>query len=67
LDAIDFCLGARRSVSLTDADFYSLNVEEPISISITIGELDDDLKSFETYGAYSPRLLLAICLAITSV
>jgi hypothetical protein len=52
LDAIDFCLGARRSVSLTDADFYSLNVEEPISITITIGELDDALKSLETYGAY---------------
>lgn len=52
LDAVDFCLGARRSVSLTDADFYGLNVEEPISISITIGELDDALKSLETYGAY---------------
>ena len=26
LDAIDLCLGARRSVRLTDADFYDLNV-----------------------------------------
>ncbi|TPQ40127.1 ATP-dependent endonuclease [Bradyrhizobium guangdongense] len=52
LDAIDLCLGARRNVLLTDADFYSLNVEQPISITITIGELDDALKSLEAYGAY---------------
>jgi putative ATP-dependent endonuclease of OLD family len=52
LDAIDFCLGARRSLSLTDADFYRLDVEQPISITITIGELDDSLKSMETYGLY---------------
>lgn len=52
LDAIDYCLGARRSVPITDADFYGLDVERPISISITIGELDDTLKSMEAYGLY---------------
>jgi putative ATP-dependent endonuclease of OLD family len=52
LDAIDLCLGARRSVSFSDADFYALNVNEPISISITLGELDDGLKSMEAYGNY---------------
>lgn len=52
LDAIDLCLGARRTTPFNDADFYKLNVEEPISITITMGELDDSLKSIETYGNY---------------
>jgi hypothetical protein len=52
LDAIDLCLSARRSVSFSDADFHGLNVNEPISISITLGELDDGLKSMEAYGNY---------------
>jgi putative ATP-dependent endonuclease of the OLD family len=52
LDAIDLCLGARRNAQFTDADFYNLDVEQPISITITIGELDDSLKSMETYGNY---------------
>lgn len=52
LDAIDLCLGARRTVQFNDADFRDLNVEEPISITITIGELDDTLKNMEMYGLY---------------
>jgi putative ATP-dependent endonuclease of the OLD family len=52
LDAIDFCLGARRSLQFTDADFHRLEVQTPISISVTVGELDDQLKSFEAYGLY---------------
>jgi putative ATP-dependent endonuclease of OLD family len=52
LDAIDYCLGARRSVSFSDADFHGLAVSEPIAITITIGELDDALKSMEAYGNY---------------
>jgi hypothetical protein len=52
LDAIDLCLGARRNAQFTDADFYNLDVEQPISITITIGELDDALKNMETYGNY---------------
>ena len=52
LNAIDLCLGARRNLSFSDADFYGLDVTEPISVSITIGELDDSLKSMETYGNY---------------
>ncbi|TPK53804.1 MULTISPECIES: ATP-binding protein [unclassified Mesorhizobium] len=52
LDAIDCCLGARRSIQFSDADFYRLNVEIPISITISIGELDDSLKSIESYGSY---------------
>src|ERR1700730_1751124 len=52
LDAIDFCLGARRNIGLTDADFHALDVETPISISITLGELDDALKNLDAYGMY---------------
>ena len=52
LDAIDYCLGARRTVQVTDADFHRLDVTHPIVITVTIGELDDALKSLETYGNY---------------
>src|SRR5690348_12427368 len=52
LDAIDYCVGARRNIQLTDADFHGLNVDQPIRISLTIGELDDALKNIDTYGLY---------------
>ncbi|HYW91983.1 MAG TPA: AAA family ATPase [Gammaproteobacteria bacterium] len=52
LDAIDLCLGARRNLALTDADFYRLDVETPIQVTITLGDLEDSLKSLETYGLY---------------
>lgn len=52
LDAIDFCLGARRALAFTDADFYALDVAQPIRIAATVGELPDSLKDFEAYGLY---------------
>jgi hypothetical protein len=52
LDAIDYCVGARRNIQFTDADFHGLDVEQPIQISVTIGELDDALKNMELYGLY---------------
>ncbi len=52
LEAIDFCLGARRSLSFTDADFYCLDVTNPIVITVTVGELDDALRNMEAYGSY---------------
>lgn len=52
LDAIDFCLGARRSVQFSDADFHLLDVDTPVTIEVTLGELDDGLKSLDTYGMY---------------
>lgn len=52
LSAIDFCLGARRSISFTDADFHRLDVETPIRISVTLGELDNSLKNLDRYGLY---------------
>lgn len=52
LDAIDLCIGARRNVQMTDTDFHLLDVETPISISVTIGELADELMNLETYGMF---------------
>jgi putative ATP-dependent endonuclease of OLD family len=52
LDAIDYCVGARRNIQFTDADFHRLDVETPIQISVTIGELDDALKNIDAYGMY---------------
>jgi putative ATP-dependent endonuclease of OLD family len=52
LDAIDLSIGARRTVQFTDSDFHGLDVEKPISISVTVGELSDALKTMEAYGLY---------------
>lgn len=52
LDAIDLCLGARRTIQFTDADFYELNVENPIEIAITVGELAEELKNIDAYGLF---------------
>lgn len=50
LDAIDLCLGARRGLTLSDTDFYGLDVSEPITISLTLGDLSERLKNLEYYG-----------------
>jgi len=52
LDAIDLCLGARRNLTLSDADFHGLDVKTPICVSVTIGRLGDSLKNLEAYGMY---------------
>ncbi len=52
LDAIDLCIGARRNVPFSDADFHNLDIEQPISIAVTIGDLPDAMCSMESYGQY---------------
>ena len=52
LDAIDIALGARRSYSFNDADFYKLDTGSPLIITVTIGELHDELKNIERYGSF---------------
>lgn len=52
LEAIDFCLGARRNIQFTDADFHQLDVETPITILVTLGDLDERLKNLDAYGVY---------------
>ncbi len=52
LDAIDLCLGARRNLQLGDADFHQLDTDSPIVIALTLGDLDDELKSMDAYGLF---------------
>ncbi|MBM1197640.1 ATP-dependent nuclease [Pseudomonas weihenstephanensis] len=52
LDAIELCLGAKRSAPFGDNDFYNLNVNAPITISITLGDLPDDLINLDSYGDF---------------
>ena len=39
LDAIDLCLGARAKCPDFDADFFSLDITAPISITLTLGSM----------------------------
>lgn len=50
LDAIDLCLGARRSAPISDTDFFGLDVNKPIRITATIGDLGNALKNLDAYG-----------------
>ena len=52
LDAIDICLGMRRGTSMGDMDFHGMNVEAPISISITLGGLPEALLDVDVYGEF---------------
>ncbi len=52
LDAIDLCIGARRTAQFSDADFHELNTGQPVSIQVTLGDLPDALRSMEGYGPY---------------
>jgi predicted ATPase len=52
LDAIDLCLGARRSVAFGDTDFYNLDVTQPIVILATLDDLPDQLLSLDVYGDF---------------
>lgn len=52
LEAIDWCLGARRTISVTDADFFQLTTDNAIRIEIIIGDLHNGLMNLENYGLY---------------
>lgn len=52
LDAVDLCLGARRSLSFEDTDFYCLNVNEPIRITVTLAALPEALLDIDRYGYF---------------
>lgn len=52
LDAIDFCLGARRTAAISDTDFHNLDVGQAISITLTLGALPDALQNLDTYGDF---------------
>ncbi len=52
LDAIDWCMGARRNLPVTDADFHNMSVDDEIVIRATVGDLHDGLKTLDIYGPY---------------
>ncbi|MDQ0589889.1 ATP-dependent nuclease [Variovorax paradoxus] len=52
LDAIDLCLGARRTSALGDMDFFAMNVDVPITICVTLGELPASLMDIDVYGEF---------------
>jgi len=52
LDAIDLCLGARRNIQISDADFFGLDIMNSISITLTLGNLDDSMTTLESFGAF---------------
>lgn len=52
LDAIDYCLGARRSAQFSDYDFHKTDTSEPIRILAALGALEPSLLSMDAYGDY---------------
>jgi putative ATP-dependent endonuclease of the OLD family len=52
LDAIDYCIGARRTLPISDTDFFRLNVDQPILISVTLGDLPRELQNLEGFGDF---------------
>ncbi|WP_438307796.1 ATP-dependent nuclease [Burkholderia pseudomallei] len=52
LDAIDLCLGARRNLQISDADFFDLDITTPISITLTLGDLEDSMSTLENCGQF---------------
>lgn len=52
LDAIDLCVGARRGGTFGDMDFFALNVDVPITISVALGDLPLSLMDIDVYGEF---------------
>ncbi len=50
LDAIEFALSPRWNIQFDDADFYEAKTDKPIKITVTVGDLPDELKSEARYG-----------------
>jgi hypothetical protein len=50
LDAIEMGLSPRWNMTFDDADFYEAKTENPLSITVTVGDLPDELKSDAKYG-----------------
>ena len=50
LEAIELVLTPRRNVTFDDTDFYNANIESPIVIEMTTGEIPADLLSEAKFG-----------------
>ncbi len=47
----DLVPDARRNVRFSDADSFGLDITTPISITLTLGDLDDSMRTLEICGA----------------
>lgn len=52
LDALDFCLGARRNIAFSDYDFFNVDTSQCIVITVALGALEDALLNIDRYGDY---------------
>jgi hypothetical protein len=50
LDAIEFSLSARWNIPFDDSDFYMSDVNNPIEIIVTVGQLPEQLLSDQRFG-----------------
>ena len=52
LDAIRYAFYPQWNLTLNDSDFYQCNIEHPIVIEVSIGELLEEFCSLHKYGQY---------------
>lgn len=50
LDAIELALSPRWNIQFDDTEFYELKAEEPIEITVTVGDLLEEYKSDAKFG-----------------
>lgn len=50
LDAVECALSPRWNIQFDDTDFYDAKTDEPILITVTVGDLPEPLKSEAKYG-----------------
>ena len=52
LDAIEYALYPYWNLNITNTDFYECNIDNPILIRLTLGNLPEDFINENTYGLY---------------
>ena len=53
LDAIEFALSPKWNLTFEDCDFYLGNTDEPIEITVTIGQVPKELIKDDKFGLYT--------------
>lgn len=52
LDAIELCLNPRSYSFADDCDFFDLDIEKPLRITVTLAGLPGDFKAEDRYGLH---------------
>lgn len=52
IEAINFTLGERWSLSLSDTDFYNAKIDDPIVIRIALADLPGDIRTHSLFGLH---------------